>query len=529
MASRETGHDSPIFLLFLIITAIVCGALVMVVEVLGSRVIGPFFGVSLFVWTALITVTLVALAVGYAAGGILADRWGSPDGLYALILAAGVLVMLVPFLKAGVIRVCLPLGLRAGAMASAAMLFALPLVLLGCVSPYIVRIGAREMGTIGRTVGLFYAVSTAGSFAGTVLTGFVLIAYLGVAQAFVYVGAVPVILSAAYFLFYRRKRALACVALLAPLLLFLLPAAYPRSKTLPDGTVVTTPLSRDGFYGNVTVVDMDYGHLRTRNMLIDGQNQGGIDLRNGMSLYGYSYLLGFLPYALNPGGRTCLVIGLGAGIIPLWYEARGVRTDVIDINPDVVEIAREYFGFRVSGEVIIDDARYFLAGATKKYDYIVLDVFNGDTTPGHLLSVEALRLVKERLSPGGIFAINLIGSLRPGAYMTASIAKTLEQVFRTVDFYPVDTVELDKGFGSISVIAYEGPRVAIDLDRVRGFPLHPNADSLWKNFGKRIEFGAGTPAIVLTDDYNPMDFYDTWLKEEMRGYLVKYMDWDIFL
>jgi len=264
-------------------------------------------------------------------------------------------------------------------------------------------------------------------------------------------------------------------------------------------------------------------------MLIEGQNQGGIDLRNGMSLYGYPYLLGFLPYALNPGGRTCLVIGLGAGIVPLWYEARGVRTDVVDINPDVVEIAREYFGFRVSGEVIVDDARYFLAGATKKYDYIILDVFNGDTTPGHLLSVEALRLVKERLSPGGIFAMNLIGSLRHGAYMTASIAKTLEQVFRTVDFYPVDTAELDKGFGSISVIAYERPRVAIDLDRVRGFPLHPNANTLWKNFGKRVEFGAGTPAIVLTDDYNPMDFYDTWLKEEMRGYLVKYMDWDIFL
>ena len=69
------------FIYYLVLTAIICGALVMVIEILGSRVIGPFFGASLFVWTSLITVTLIALAIGYAAGGVFSDKKGSPDYL----------------------------------------------------------------------------------------------------------------------------------------------------------------------------------------------------------------------------------------------------------------------------------------------------------------------------------------------------------------------------------------------------------------------------------------------------------------
>src|SRR5512145_1276773 len=124
------------FLLFLLFTAVVCGALIMVIEVLGSRVIGPFFGVSLFVWTSLITVTLVALAAGYALGGYLADRHGNADWLYGLIIAAGVAVCLVPLAKAPVLKASLALGLRVGSLAGSAALFGVPLLLLGCVSPY---------------------------------------------------------------------------------------------------------------------------------------------------------------------------------------------------------------------------------------------------------------------------------------------------------------------------------------------------------------------------------------------------------
>ena len=138
-------YHSPAFIIFLIATALMCGALVMVIEVLGSRVIGPFFGASLFVWTSLITVTLVALALGYTAGGVLSDRYDSPVGLYMIIFFAGLAVHLIPFLKKPVFEITLPLGLRVGALSASALLFGLPLFFLGCVSPYIIKIAAREM------------------------------------------------------------------------------------------------------------------------------------------------------------------------------------------------------------------------------------------------------------------------------------------------------------------------------------------------------------------------------------------------
>src|SRR5512134_2487880 len=117
------GGGSAALVYYLSISAVVCGAIVMVLEILGSRVIGPFFGVSLFVWTSLITVTLVALAAGYAVGGALSDRGRAPDRLYAIIATAGAFVLAVPLLKGPVLGACVGLGLRAGALVSAFVLF----------------------------------------------------------------------------------------------------------------------------------------------------------------------------------------------------------------------------------------------------------------------------------------------------------------------------------------------------------------------------------------------------------------------
>ena len=291
--------DSRWFLYYLVLTAALCGALVMVIEILGSRVIGPFFGASLFVWTSLITVTLIALAAGYAAGGVLSDRNGSPAALYGIILLAGVLSLLVPLLKGPVLKATMSWGLRTGALASSLVLFGPPLFLLGCVSPYLVKIAAGELRTIGRTVGVFYSISTVGSFLGTVLTGFLLITYFGVNTIFTVVGFLLIALSAGYFLFFRRSGA-ALIALALPFLLHQSDA--PFSKVMENGSTVTRIYSKDTYYGNLKVVDYSYGPKRHRELMIDGLVQGGIDLSDGMSVYGYAYFLEFLPYGVNPSG-----------------------------------------------------------------------------------------------------------------------------------------------------------------------------------------------------------------------------------
>jgi len=515
------------FIVYLIVTAALCGALVMVVEVLGSRVIGPFFGVSLFVWTSLITVTMVALATGYAIGGHWSDRRSSPDWLYGIIMVSGILEILIPALKGPVLQMSLPLGLRWGSLTSAFLLFGPSLFLLGCVSPYVVKIAAREMHNIGRTVGSFYAISTVGSVIGTLLTGFVLIAYLGVNQIFLLTGALLIALAIVYFVFFRRK----WVSLVAAIFPFLfLPHESHVSKVMPDGTRVERIANRDSFYGNLKVVDYSFQSVHYRELVIDGLVQGGVDMSNGQSVYEYAYFLQFLPYALNPDGKNCLVIGLGAGLVPAWYESQGVDTEVVDIDPAVIDIARSYFGFNPSIPVHVEDARYFLINTKRHYDFMVLDVFNGDTTPGHLLSVEAMRLAKQRLSPNGVLAINLIGSIKHHTLMTASVIKTLQSVFDQVEIYPAFNVSSSEGTGNIEIMVYDGSRRELQFNRIKNLAIHPEVErNVRYSLQQAYEFPVHADAMILSDNYNPVDFYDLWLKEQVRKIILETTDFDILL
>ncbi len=515
------------FFIYLLFTAAFSGGLIMVVEVLGSRVVGPFFGVSLFVWTSLITVTLLALACGYAIGGIISDHFKTPAYLFGIILVAGLLVLLIPIIKGDVLKACMPLGLRSGAFVSTFILFGPVLLLLGCVSPYLVKLTARELHNLGRVVGGLYAISTVGSTIGTVLTGFFLIAYFGVDQIFALTGGLLIALAVGFFVFFQR-RWVTVVFLVLPFLLYQPQDAI--SRTMSDGTKVDLVHRAESYYGDIKVVDYSFGETHQREMIIDGLIQGGVDLANFQSIYDYSYFMQFLPYMLEPEAKSCLVVGLGLGLAPSWYAQQGIQCDVVDINPAVVEIAKEYFNFKASGDIFIEDARYFLNSTKRRYDYIVLDVFSGDITPSHLLSVEALSLMRDRLTSKGVLAVNLVGSIKQETFMTASVIKTLQSAFDVVEVFPTfSPAESDNGVGNIAVMAYQGLTRTLQPDPDR-FQPHPNvAKAVFLNLGQRFQFPADTPAIVLTDDYNPIDFFDGWLREVIRKNIVEGTDWDILI
>lgn len=520
--TERSSHSLP-FIIFLVITSLMCGALVMAVEVLGSRIIGPFFGASLFVWTSLITVTLVGLALGYAAGGILSDRHESPDYLYGIIFLAGIAILLVPALKRPVIDLTMSMGLRLGALSASALLFGPALLLLGCVSPYIIKIAAREIHNIGRTVGLFSALSTVGSFVGTVCTGFILIAWFPVNRIFTFIGASLIVLAILYFLAFRKKP----IFLLLLVVPFLVPGGEViRTKVLETGTTVTRIYDADSFYGNIKVLEYSYGAKRVRDLLLDGVVQGGMDLSSGLSIYDYSYYLQYIPYSINPKGKSCLVIGLGMGAVPMWYEKMGIITDVVDINPDVFTVAETYFGFRNRGERFVEDARYFLNRSDKNYDYVILDVFTGESTPLHVLSREALQLLSRRMTTGGVLGLNLIGSLGKETRVTASVIKTLQQVFATVDIYPCADPEKA---GNVAVFAYNFPPVHLDRERLKSFPFHPKVAAAREQIGSKFTLPPDAQGIILTDNYNPIDSWDLRFKEAIRKKAWVWTDKDMLL
>ncbi|KAB2954067.1 MAG: methyltransferase domain-containing protein, partial [Thermoanaerobaculia bacterium] len=444
-----------------------------------------------------------------------------------LILAAGVAALAVPLLRAPVISALAPAGLRAGALLSSFALFGPCLFLLGCVSPFVVRLAAPGLERLGRTVGLFYALSTAGSFVGTVATGFFLIAWLGVRGIFLLTGGLLVGIAVLWFALLRGRPA-ALALLVVP---WLVPGGEPfTARVLSNGTRVERVHRANGFYADLQVLDYTGAAYRTRELVLDGLVQSGVDRDSGLSVYEYAYFLEHLAWGMRPDGRTCLVIGLGAGVVPRWFEERGAVCDVVDINPDVVTAARNHFGFSPRGEVVLADARRFLAESDERYDYVVLDVFTGDTTPGHLLTLEAMRQLEAHVAPGGLLVANLIGALGDEGRMTAAIARTASRVFDTVRVFPNFEVRDGAGFGNLTLVAHDGAPLAFVPSRVAAFPVHPLARGDVARFlGREHVLAADPDAILLTDDYNPIDFFDRRVKERLRRNVLRGIEWEALL
>jgi spermidine synthase len=222
------------------------------------------------------------------------------------------------------------------------------------------------------------------------------------------------------------------------------------------------------------------------------------------------------------------VIGLGPGLVPSWFERQGVRTDVVEINPDVVELAREHFGWRPSGRVRIEDARRVLREPGEAYDLVILDVFTGDATPGHLLTREALRDLRGHLAPGGLVALNLAGSLRSETFGTASLVKTLENAFACVRLHPTFDPGQGEGWGNVVVLASDAALPPAEASLGATPLVHAMARSAVERFlHKTFRFPPGTPAELLTDDGPPLDVQDVWLRERIRRGLLEATDWSV--
>jgi MFS family permease len=188
----------------LYLTVFLTGAAVMVIELLGTRLIAPFYGVSLYVWSSLISVTMIALALGYFAGGQWADR-AKRTGLSLIIALAGLLTLSIPWITQPVLLATDPLGLRAGAFVSALALFSPSLTLLGMVGPFAIKLATPQLNRVGTSAGSIYAVSTVGSVVGTLVLGFFLFPLVGSREILIGLSMVLLLLALAVSV-YEQKR-----------------------------------------------------------------------------------------------------------------------------------------------------------------------------------------------------------------------------------------------------------------------------------------------------------------------------------
>lgn len=472
------------------------GGVLMALEILASRVLAPHFGSSVYVWGSIISVFLAALSTGYVWGGRLADRNPTLPGLgRQLALAAIAQGLLLLFARPAVAWLAAATGnSNWGTLLTTALLFGVPSVMLGVISPYAVRLKVDDHAHLGGTVGGLYALSTAGSLAGTLGCTFVLVPYLDLDQGLALLLALTAITSLIAIGSSFRREWVAGLAAAAMALLALRGAA--ASGAPPDGLLYEqmTP------YQTIQVRDRD----GVRSLTSDSIAHGAMDLETGITTHAYPRMAaGALVY--QPKIESMLVLGLGAGFAGTHLQRYlpGLEVDFVDIDPVMAEVARRYFRFEDGPKrrVHIADARRFLDQSDRKWDYIYCDTYIGLSVPFHLTTREFLLEVRDHLKPGGVFGLNLTGNYQ--APFPRAIYRTVSDVFPHVRTYNVP------GLVNLLVLATSEPMPpgtdlkarAKELDSQYGFDL-PLEEALGQLTREKIDF---TDTPVLVDGFAPVD------------------------
>jgi predicted membrane-bound spermidine synthase len=476
-------------------TVFLSGSAVMVIELTGSRLLTPLFGSSISVWGSLIGVVLSSLTAGYYLGGVLSDRRPELRLLNQIVLTGGLLTFSVPFYSPAVLESVLALGLgdASGSLFASALILGPPTFLLGIVSPFAVKLSARGLYEVGSRAGSLYALSTFGSILGTFGTVFVLVPtfdirtiFLGMGVALMAVGAVGL------GLMHRAIVAVVVLLSVSPLGL--------ASGLITSAAGETIEL-RETPYSSLAVVKSDDLLI----LYLNGLPHSGMKIDNPGELV-FTYTRFFeLALTLNPGSERVLFVGGGGFSGPKYFLEKfpTLYVDVVEIDPDVIEVAKKYFHVRDDARLTIynEDGRAHLHRTNKKYDAVILDAYAKTYVPYHLLTYEFFMLLRERLKDDGVVVSNMIASLTGDTSVILwSTYKTMSLVFPQIHVLKASGVDSPMVQNLVLVACTSSCPLEEAIAR------WPNED-----LAKLVEVGVWTriPELsefpVLTDHYSPAE------------------------
>jgi spermidine synthase len=496
---------------YLYLTAAFTGAAIMIVEILGAKMLSPYVGLSHFVWTAQIAVTLVALACGYYVGGRLADRTQQLGSLYWAILAAAAYLSITVLICKPVAYWCLDFRLAVGSLLASMILFFVPLALLAMTGPFLVRVITSSVSGVGGNVGRLTSIGTIGSFVGTLLIGYLMIPFFPNSITMYLTSLVLLLICGGYFVLFRRGAVVLPLTIVAAV--GVSGGFGTRQVSKHNFQEFTELFFGNSHFGQIQVLDRSDGH---RFYLNDFLTQNTYDPERKQSISEFTYLLSGLARAYVTNVEDVLCIGLGVGIVPMDFANHGARVDVAEINPAIVPVAAKFFGLDTNKlHITIDDGRHFLNRCEKKYDAVILDAFLGDSSPSHLLTHEAFSSIRRVLKPGGALVINSFGNLEPGHdFFVTSLNKTLKSVFKSVHLHANSS-----DGGMFFVASDRSPLVVIHTLDLQS--IHPaKVRDTEAAFNHVVETVHEEDGLVLTDDYNPAEFYDAKNREEIRHSLA---------
>jgi len=411
--------------LLLLTLAFVAGGSMMATELMTARMLAPRYGTSLFVWTAVLCVTLFSLAIGYMTGGRISAHYRRDKWLLVALIIAGLAVMFMPFTARFMLSTGVSLDFNISFAISSLCIIFPPLAAIGMVMPLIISNLDEEITGSGERAGRVFSASTIGGIAFTFLFGFYIIPSYGLIIPSLlngfFLGFLPAVL------LFRKGWNTPGLYLLAGIIAGSL--FYIQRPN--QGKDVEVLMLREGLNGQILVADVpssidvvDSG--KERVLMINRIIHSKIDLETpdssffGITKYTQEILSTYRQNA------SVLVIGLGAGIIPMQAKKLGLDVDVVEPNTAIIEAAYTYFGMDTGIYIFRQDPRYFLNVIRKSYDLIIFDSFMGEETPYHLFTAESVSRIRRLLKPSGLVAISTVGFYKGDIGIgTRSLYKTI--------------------------------------------------------------------------------------------------------
>ncbi len=403
------------------------GGSVMACELIGAKLLAPYFGTSLYIWAAALALTLGGLTSGYFIGGRLSKKYAGQEALlYKVLIAAGLLLILMPFSSRFIMGITLGLSLEMGSILSLMVYMFPPLVFMGMTSPVIINLLTEEAKSAGNSAGNVYAISTLGGILFTFLMGFYIIPTFGLTGPAVTIGALLALLPLASLILTDKKKAV----LAAVLLIGFAFLSFSSQEHYSDEYKVL--YQSEGILGQIKVVDHPSYDITPDNRMGRGlivnntlQTYMGVDHDFQYSIWSWSH---YFPTAASifPKGTKVLLLGLGGGTIVKQLDRLGFETDVVEIDKRVWEVSVEYFNLNPQTHIVIDDARHYIRTTDKKYDIIIFDTFLSESVPEHLLTQEGFADAQAILNPEGMIMINFYG------FVEGKRGKAARSVYKTL-------------------------------------------------------------------------------------------------
>ncbi|WP_199746853.1 fused MFS/spermidine synthase [Corallococcus sp. AB049A] len=503
LAWGSTGADlrtRPVLACFLVACASFC---TLAIELAASRILAPTVGVALLSWTAIIGVVLAGMALGNLVGGYLADRWPRPDVLAASLLVAAASCLLIPpihrWLEAR--DAFEGMGLQARIVALTAIVFLLPVTALGTLSPQVLRLALADVGQAGRTVGRLSAWSTAGALLGSFLTGWWLIAKVGVYPLVVGASLGLVALAAYVGQVWRQPRFFGATA-----------GTLALAGVLGSLGLFASPCTVETDYFCIQVHKVEHEGRRLLALQLDHLTHTLVDLKDPSYLgYPHEYIHSELVrmVAARTGHPRMLLIGGGGYVMPRWVEnyVPQARMEVVEIDPAVTRMALERFGVKPDTHILSYsmDGRQFLQEQAERgaYDLVIQDAVNDLSVPYHLMTREYDVLVRSLLKPDGIYLLTVIDEIPRGSFLRSAF-RTVQDVFPHVELLH----DARAGSKGQNVYIVAGSMKPLDLERLpevlRGAGIEQPRTGRVPRAEVDAYLAAG-PALLLTDDFAPVD------------------------